>query len=149
MIGTGSAAINLLNDVAVTLQGTSGGDDGVTSGRTLAGTAVTFLADRVGLRSNQNLADHGTAQHGASLMRGGKLDETLTIETKLEKKADAALLGLLTGLTGQVVQFTATATGCSMSGYMRVESVDPTYDAPSTLSITLRSYGSGLTIDNS
>lgn len=144
---TGNSSIGILQDAVFTLQGTTGGDDGVTTGRTLSGTAVTFKADKVSLQASRSLADYGTNQDEAELNRSNKQPQTVTVETKLEKKANAPLLTALLGTTGVVVQITATATGANIgASYAIVESFEWEYAGPSTLRFTLRQYGSKFTL---
>jgi len=147
---TGNSAINILLDVVFTIQGTTGGDNGVTSGRSTSGSAVTFKADRVSIAGIQRtLADHSTAQDGPELNRVTKEPQSATIETKVEKKASAPLKGLLASSAGVVVIFTATATGSVVTAqYAIVENVEWDYDGPSTLRFTLRQYGTAWTIAN-
>lgn len=145
MVGNNPAAINILNDVVFTFEGTTGGDDGNPT-RTGTGSPVTFKADTVKYSGNRTLADHGTAQQAVEFNRITKTPESLTVETKLEKKANAALLSALLGTSGVVGNITATATGASIDGVGIVESFEFDYAGPSTLRFTMRQYGSGFTI---
>ena len=145
---TGNAAVNILLDVALTIQATTGGDDGTASGRSTSGSAVTFLADKMTVKAARQLQDHSAGGDTAEFMRTQKISYTATVETKLAKKASAALLGGLLGATGIIVQFTATATGAVVSGTAIVEDIEMGYDIPSTLKFTMRGYGSAWTIAN-
>lgn len=139
MVGT-EAALGVLYDVALTLDGTTGGDDGNPT-RTPVGSPITVLCDKITHRFQRELADHGTAQTEAEFMRIKKLSETLIIETKLQKKTNAALYALLIGTTGIIVRFTITAVGANITGDAMVEERELDYDGPSTIRIVLRNYG--------
>ncbi|MBZ4712412.1 hypothetical protein ERJ98_10765, partial [Bifidobacterium longum subsp. longum] len=91
MVGN-SSAVNILLDVLMTIQGTTGGDDGNPT-RTATGSPLTIKVDKIKVSQGKTVADHGTAQNAAEFNRTKKLPESLRIETKLEKKASAALLG--------------------------------------------------------
>jgi hypothetical protein len=141
-------AINILLDAVVTIQGTTGGDDGNPT-RTLAATPITIEVNKVTVRNGRETSDHGTAQRAAQMHRTTKQPQEMTIETVLDKLAAAPLLGLLNSTAGVVVVVTITAVGCSIDGAVAiVTSFDFDYDAPSTLRIELRQYGTLWTIDN-
>lgn len=142
---TTNGAVNILSDCVFTIQGTTGGDNGNAT-RTLDGAALTFKADKVSVKNTRSLADHSTAQDAAEFNRTTKLPQSITVETKLEKKANAPLLTKLLGTTGVVVAFTATSVGASVEGYGIVEGPEFDYDGPSTLRFTLRQYGGLFTI---
>lgn len=150
MVGT-HAAIGILHDALFTITATTGGDNGTLT-RTASGQTVTFLADRVRYRMRREVEDHSAAQMGAEWMRDTKLSEQVVVETKLERKANAALLGALLGTMGVVVQFSATAPGANVGtaagGGAMVESVEFDYAGPSMLRFTLRNYGAPFTVTN-
>lgn len=139
-----AAAINILLDAVFTIQGTNGGDDGVTSGRTPAGSPITFKADKVKPKIGRRLADHSTEQDLDELNRTTKITRELSVETKLDKTASAPLLTLLMANTGIIVQFTCTATGANITSapyYGIVENVEWEYAGPSTLRFNIKPYG--------
>lgn len=138
---TGAGAINILADVVFTVQGTTGGDDGSKT-RTPAGSPLTIFCDRVRTTLGRALADHSTAQDASEFNRMTKFNQSIEVETKLELKANAPLMALLASTNGVVVEFTATADGCSIEGVGIVENIAPEYAGPSTLSFTIRQYGS-------
>jgi hypothetical protein len=142
---TSNGAVNILLDCEFTIQGTTGGDNGNAT-RTLAGTALTFKADKVSIKNTRSVADHSTAQDAAEFNRTTKLPQSISVETKLEKKANAPLLTKLLGVEGVVVDFTATSVGGSIEGTGIVEGPEFDYDSPSTLRFTIRQYGSLFTI---
>lgn len=144
----GNSAINILLDAVFTLQATTGGDDGVSTGRTVSGSLVTFQADKVTVKNGRNLQDHSGGQDAAEFNRTTKTPQSATVETKLAKKATAKLLGALLGTTGVVITFTATATGAVFSGTAIVENFEATFEAPSTLKFDLRQYGTMWMIAN-
>lgn len=142
---TTNGAVNILLDAVFSIQGTTGGDEGNPT-RTLDGTALTFKADKVSVKMGRTVADHSTAQDAAEFNRTTKLPQAITVETKLEKKANAPLLTKLLGAAGVVVKFTATASGGNVEGTGIVEGFDFDYDGPSTLRFTIRQYGSLFTV---
>lgn len=134
-------AINILSDVVVTIQGTTGGDNGNPS-RTLAGSPLTFKADKITVDSSFSTADHSTAQSGAEFHRITKKPQSIKVETKLEKATGAALMALLSSTAGAVVSFTITATGATMTSCIGlVADLQWEYAGPSTLSFGLKQYG--------
>ena len=146
MVGV-EPALNILLDAVVTLQGTTNGDDGVVgASRTLAGSPITVLCDRVIPRLGRRVVDHGTAQHMVEFNRTEKLVDMLTIETKLQKKGAAPLVALLAGATGVIVKFTITASGFNVTGFGLVEDFDPTVAIPSEFRFSIRSYGEAFTV---
>jgi hypothetical protein len=153
MVGAGPAIS--LSDVIFTIRGTTGGDDG-NPVRTPAGTgAITVKFDRISFVSTEAIDDHASGQDVVDFMRGHRVSQTLTVETKLQKKAAAELADLLFSEDGVVLIFTATATGCSIGtqttpsvGGARVESKEFDYAGPSTLRFTLRNYGTPFYVSN-
>lgn len=141
-----AGAINYLFDVTITIQGTTGGDDGVTTGRTLSGSPLTILVDRMSFDLGRRLEDHSAGQDAVELMRTRKLTQRATCEMKLEKITANALSKLL-GTAGVVVKVTGTATGGTVDlTYAIVENFRFEYNAPSTLSFDLASYGASWAI---
>lgn len=150
MVGD-NAAINILFDATFGLRGTSGGDDG-NPVRTAAGSGWTvFRADRVGVVSNYEVADHGTAQQIAEFNRINKLPQRITVETKLQKATAAELNSLLLSVEGIVVLFMLTAQGANVKSFgapatpplggALVQEYEFDYAGPSTLRFVLTQYG--------
>lgn len=139
LCGTAESAINLLLDAVITIQA-AGSDDGVRTGRTLSGSALTLDCDRVQPDIGRDLVDHSGGQTAHEFMRTRKLRQSLEIELKLEKSTSSAL-SKMSGASGVVVAFTITAVGFNCSGYGIVENLRPTLDTPSTFRFTIRSYG--------
>jgi hypothetical protein len=146
------AAISLLLDATVWIRGTTGGDDGNPQRTAVGNNGLTFKADRVEVESSFTTEDHSTAQDTPEFMRITKKPQRIVIETKLEKKADAALNTLLLSAEGVVVQFIVTADGASLRtknapsmgtplGGALVEGYELAYSGPSTLRLVLRQYG--------
>lgn len=143
------SSIGILQDAVFTIQGTTLGDNG-NPVRTLAGSPLTFKADKVTYSREHKSADHGTNQDEVPLNRDTKVIQTVVIETGLEKAANAPLASLLnaSNVNGRVVAFGATATGASVGtqttptiGGAKVDKVEWDYAGPSTLKITLSNYG--------
>jgi len=141
-----SSAINYLYDVTLSIQGTTGGDDGQETGRTLAGSPLTFECDSFGWNLGRDAVEHGQGMKEVEFLRTRKVRQSATIECKLEK-LEANILSKVLGLTGEVVRVVGTAEGGSIEiEYALVTSVEPTYNAPSTLRIQLGSYGQKWTV---
>jgi hypothetical protein len=156
-------AITYIHDCQFTIQG-AGADDGniylptdtgIPSGasaRTLSANSVTFKVDEVGLTFGNRDEDHSQGQSLFEFMRGKKKLQSARFSRKLEVgDAVAAVFAVndlivftLTGVRngaavtdGSVVPEPFQITGA----LAKVGEVEGTFNAPSTMTFTLGSYG--------
>jgi hypothetical protein len=130
-----AAAINYLYDVTFTIE-SGGADDGVfTSG----GSAVSFKADVVRIRTNRTTEDHSAGQDPVEWQRTRKISQSLDISKKLE--IDDAIGALIAA--NAVVKFAATGEvgGMLINGTGIVGEIEGEFGAPSNLNFSIHSYG--------
>jgi hypothetical protein len=129
----------LLKDAVMTIL-SQGTEDGTIGGP--VGTAVTVCVDRIRIMQSREVVDASCQQDDFPVNRVTKLGWEMTVEMKLEKGGTfAASLQ-----TNSLVSFEITASGYNVEGAGIVTQIEATFDNPSTLSITIAPYGSGLTV---
>lgn len=144
-------AVHLLEDVVCSIR-PLGADNSTTVAIDLGDSEtwtetgiVTLNLDKLRVATSRTLVDHSTAQQKQELNRIVKENFTISIDTKL--LADGLDLGWLTTAEGQVVGIHCTSVKSSFWVAALVESFDITYDHPSTLTATLKSYGYSINWD--
>jgi hypothetical protein len=138
-----NAAITVLTECIATIV-PLGPDSGVTATTDWVTAAwpteglVTLSVDSIRVSRTRTLQDHSTAQQNYDKLRVVKSSFTISIETKL--LFDGLDLGFLTS-GNPVVGLSVTSHKASFWVPCIVESFDVSYGNPSTLTMTLRSYG--------
>lgn len=131
----------ILKDAYVTLKA-MGGDDG-TSGPAV-GNAASICVNKVEVSQTRDLVDASCEQSDYRSMRIRKLDWEIKIETILEK--GGTFLESLQSGNSVLVEVVITADGATVSGTGIISEISWSYDNPSTLSLTIQPYGTGLTV---